>query len=206
MNMRTNFVAAVCLACWLIIAGSPVSGYNSLNESAEAALLLNIPALERDQVNLSQENWLNLSDIDDEMPQNLTSMGPSMSDSVNNSNTNTNYPSHLSIVDYWGNHYLCDAKCVFLHDASRMIVVPCKTGLLKLYEVYPRGEMVESGYIRVYAHRRYNWWFVGDTVGLHTMSFTVRDRYGLSLSNEVEYEVISENCPGIANCSPSSNA
>lgn len=204
MRIRTYFVAAICLACWLIIAGFPVSGYNSLNESAEAALLLNIPALESNQVNSSQENWLNDSDKVDEMPQNLTNMEPSMSGSVDYSNTNTNCQSHLWIVDYWGNHYQCNAKCVFLHDVARMIVAPCKTGSLKLYEKNPDGNVVESRYIPVSANRRYNWWFIGDTDGLHTMWFTIKDRYGVSQSNEVKYQVILENCPGIANCSPSS--
>jgi hypothetical protein len=183
--MRTNFVAAVCLACWLIIACFPVSGYNSLNESSEAALLLNIPALESDQVDEMPDNLTNMSFVDD-----------SSIDCVN----------RLRIVNYWGNQYLCNEKCVFLQDAARMIVTPCKTGLLKLYERNPDGNVAQSGFIRVSANRRYNWWFIGDTEGLHTLWFTVqRNRYGnISPSNEVKYEVVPQNCPGIANCSPSS--
>jgi hypothetical protein len=183
--MRTNFVVAVCLACWLIIASFPVSGYNSLNESSEAALLLNIPALESDQV--------------DEMPDSLTNMSSVDTSSIN-------YVNRLWIVDYWGNHYSCNEKCVFLHDAARMIVAPCKTGLLKLHERYNDGNEVQSGFIRVSANRRYNWWFIGDTEGLHTMWFTIqRNRFdNVSPSNEVKYQVVPQNCPGIANCSPSS--
>jgi hypothetical protein len=185
MRMRTNFVAAVCLACWLFIASFPVSGYNSLNESSEAALLLNISALESGQV--------------DEMPENLTDMG-----SVDDSSINC--VNRLSIVDYWGNRYSCNAKCVFLHDVSRMIIAPCKRGLLKLYEEYPDNTVLQSGYIPVSANRRYNWWFIGDIEEKHTMWFEIYDRYGnlVSESNRVEYMVVPENCPGIENCSPSS--
>ena len=184
MRIRTNFVAAVCLACWLIIACFPVSGYNSLNESAEAALPLNIPALESDQV--------------EEMPDNLTNMSSVFDSSANCLN-------RLWIVDYWGKRYPNDSKYVFSNDVVRMIVAPCKRGLLKLYEEYPEGNVVESRYIPVSANRRYNWWFIGDTEGLHTMWFTIKDRYGqVSESNNVTYQVISEDCPGIANCSPTS--
>lgn len=184
MRMRTSFVAAVCLACWLIISVFPVSGYNSLNESADAALTLNIPALESDQV--------------DEMPNNLTNTSSVV-------DLNTNCPSRLWIVDYWGRRYSCDAKCVFLHDMARMIAAPCKSGLLKLHEEYKDGTVVESRYIPVSANKRYNWWFIGDIEGLHTLWFTINDRRGqVSKSNNVTYQVILENCPGIANCSPSS--
>lgn len=196
MWIRTYFAAAICLACWLIIAGFPVSGYNSLNESAEAALPLNITALESDQANLSQ--------VADEILKNLTNMEPSMSGSVDYSNTNANCLSHLSIVDYWGNHYPSNNKYVFLNDIVRMIVAPCKTGLLKLYERNPDGSEQSSNYIRVFANRKYNWWFIGDTVGQHTLWFTIqKNRYGcVSPSNDVEYRVISETCPDLANCSP----
>lgn len=183
--MRNNFVVAVCLAFWLIFASFPVSGYNSLNESFEAALLLNISAFE--------------SDPADEMPENLTNMSFVEDSSINCVN-------RLWIVDYWGNHYSCNERCVFLHDAARMIVAPCKTGLLKLFERNPDGNVAESGFIRVSANRRYNWWFIGDTEGLHTLWFTVqKNRYGnISPSNEAKYQVVPENCPGIDSCLPSS--
>jgi hypothetical protein len=85
-----------------------------------------------------------------------------------------------------------------------MIVAPCKTGLLKLYERNPDGSEQSSNYIRVFANRKYNWWFIGDTVGQHTLWFTIQqNRYGcVSPSNDVEYRVISETCPDLANCSP----
>ena len=207
MRMRINFVAAICLACWLILAGFPVSGYNSLNESAEAALPLNILALESDQVNSSQENLQNYSDVADEMPYNLTNITAPVSSSVDYSNSGTQCQNHLWIVDYWGNHYTCNAKCVLLHDTAKMVIAPCKTGSLKLYEKNPDGNVVESRYIRVPANKRYNWWFIGDTEGLHTLWYTIKDRYGqVSQSNNVTYQVILENCPGIANCSPSSGS
>jgi hypothetical protein len=188
MSMRTNIVAVVCLACWLIIAGFPAAGYNSLNESAEAALPLNIPALESLQVNLSQIG-LNYSNYIDKTPLNLTN----------------NCQSTLLIVDYWGNYYPCNAKCVFLHDLARMIVAPCKSGFIKLYERNPDGGVVESRYIPVLSNKRYNWWFIGDIQGLHTLWYTIDNGYGkVSRSNDVTFQVILENCPGIANCSPSS--
>ncbi len=199
--MRTNFVAVVCLACWLMIAGFPVAGYNSLNESAEAALSLNIPALESLQVNLSPLG-LNYTDYIDKMPHNLTNNDTSTAGSVSYSHINC--PSQLRIVDYWGNYYSCNAKCVFLHDMARTIISPC-SGFLKLHERYPDSHEVESNYIPVFANKIYNWWFIGDIEGLHTLWFTIEDRYGqISRSNDVTFQVILENCPNIANCSPSS--
>jgi hypothetical protein len=203
LKMRSYFIAAVCLACWLIIAGFPVAGYNSLNESAEAALPLNIPALESLQVNLSQGNGLNYGDYIDEMPHNLTNNETSMRGSVDYSQPNCQ--SQLRIVDYWGNSYSCNAKCVFLHDVARTIVAPYNGGFLKLYERNPDGNVVGSRYIPVSANKRYNWWFIGDIEGLHTLWFTIQDRYGqISRSNDVTFQVILENCPDISNCSPSS--
>jgi hypothetical protein len=188
LSTRTNFVAVVCLACWLIIAGFPVAGYNSLNESAEAALPLNISALETLQANLSQIG-LNYSNYMDNMSNNLIN----------------HCQNSLKIVDYWGNYYPCNAKCVFLHDAARMIVAPCNGGFIRLYEKNPDGNIVESRYIPVSSNRRYNWWFIGDIEGLHILWYTIENRYGqVSRSNDVTFQVVLENCPGIANCSPSS--
>ena len=192
----------ICLVCWLTIAGLPAAGYNSLNESAEAAIPLNIPALQSLQVNLSQIG-LNYSNYIGNVPHNLTNNETSIAGSVDYSYPNCQ--NTLRIVDYWGNYYPCDAKCVFLHDVARMIVAPCHSGLIKLYEKNPDGNVVESRYIPVSADRRYNWWFIGDIEGLHTLWFTMEDRYGqVSRSNDVTFQVILENCPGIANCSPSS--
>lgn len=203
LSIRTNFVTAtVCLALWLIIAGFPVAGYNSLNESAEAALPLNIPALESLQVNLSQLG-LNYTEYVDKMPHNLANNNSSMLGSVGYSYANC--PSRLRIVDYWGNSYPCNAKCVFLHDMARTIVSPCSRGFLKLHERYPDNHEVESSYIPVFANSKYDWWFIGDIEGIHTLWFTIEDRYGqISRSNDVTFQVILENCPNIANCSPSS--
>jgi hypothetical protein len=201
--MRNNFVAAICLACWLIMAVFPVSGYNSLNEAAEAALPLSIPALEGVQVDFSEENLLKYGNNDDGISPNLTNIDPSISGSVDYSDPNCQ--SDLRIVDYWGNHYSCNADCVFLDGISRMIVAPCKRGWLKLYEEYPDGNVVESRHIPVFADREYNWWFIGDTEGLHTMWFTIIDHLGqVSQSNEVTYRVLLKDCPEVANCSPSS--
>ena len=203
MRIRTNFVAAVCLACWLIIAEFPVSGYNSLSESAKLPSI-EYSSLESDRIGLVQEDLQNYSDMVDEMPDNLTNTTLPISSSVDYSNTNTECQNHLWIVDYWGNRYPCNAKCVFLHDIAKMIIAPCKTGSLKLYEKNPDGNLVESGYTRVPANKWYNWWFIGDTEGQqHTLWFTIKDRYGqVSRSNNVTYQVILENCPGISNCSP----
>ena len=202
--MRISFVATICLACWVISMGFPVAGYNSLNESAESALPLNIPALDSLQANLSQGGGLNYSDYIDEMTHYLTNNETSMSSSVNHSCTNCK--NNLRIVDYWGNYYSCNAKCVFLHDVARMIVVPRTNGCLKLYEKNPDGYVVGSRNIPVSAHERYNWWFIGDIEGLHTLWFTLVDRYGqVSRSNDVTFQVILENCcPNISNCSPTS--
>lgn len=186
--MRTYSVAMVYVACWLIFAGFPASGYNSLNESAEAALPLSSPASESLQANLSQIG-LNYSDYTDKISFNFS----------NNCN------NQLNIVDYWGNYYPCNAKCVFLHDTARMVLAPSKSGLIKLYEKNPDGNVIESNYIPVFADRIYNWWFIGDIEGLHTLWFKIVDlTFHVSRSNDVTFQVILENCSPIASCSPSS--
>lgn len=179
-----------------------MAGYNSLNDSADASIPLNIPTLESFQVNLSQPE-LNYTDYIDKIPYNSTNNETSMPVSIGYSRNSC--PSQLRIVDYWGNYYSCNAKCVFLHDMARTIVSPCSRGYLKLHERYPDSHEVESRYIPVYGNSKYNWWFIGDIEGLHTLWFTIEDRYGqISRSNDVTFEVILENCPNIENCSPSS--
>lgn len=53
--------------------------------------------------------------------------------------------------------------------------------------------------------QKYNWWFIGDSEGLHALWFTIKDPSGqVSQSNEVTYRVLLEDCTEIANFPPSS--
>ncbi|RQW78249.1 MAG: hypothetical protein EHM14_12495 [Methanothrix sp.] len=198
--MRLPLVAAVGIACWLILAGFPAAGYNSLNGSSEDILSLNVAASEGIHAGLAQEIGDNysayLEKISSDSAGNETLAGD-VADSAAICN------GQLWIVDYWGNRHPCDGKCVFMDDIVRMIVIPCKRGLLKLYERNPDGNVIESRYIPVSANRRYSWYFVGDTEGLHDLWFTLTDRYRqVSQSNQVTFRVMIENCSPIANCSP----
>jgi hypothetical protein len=200
MRIKFKLVSAICIACWFFLAGFPVDGYNSLNGSAETSLPLDIYSSESIEVDLSQGIEQNYSS---NMSQNLTDMDMNASDSVDYSRVNCQ--GQLWIVDYWGNHYPCNAKCVFLNDIAKMIIVPCKTGFLKLFEKYPDRNVVESRNIPVYANKKYSWWFVGDTEGQHELWFTLKDLRGsVSRSDSATFRVIVENCSPIANCSPSS--
>lgn len=199
--MKIPLVAALCVACWLIIAGLPAVGYNSLNESAETALSLSVPASEGVPADIGQEVGENYSANLEKISQGSVDNETSAQDSVD---SHYNCNGQLWIVDYWGHRYPCNGKCLFLNDIVRMIVIPCKSGLLKLYEENPDHNVAESRYIRVPANKRYNWYFIGDTEGLHTLWFTVKDRFGqISRSNNATFRVIIENCSPIANCSPS---
>jgi hypothetical protein len=202
MRLESRLITALCIISWIVIAAFPAEGYNSINESAEIAIPLNSAVSESSNVGFGQVIELNNSTSFWEESQNLTSLDRSEADSINISRPNCQ--SNLRIVDYWGNRYSCNAKCVFLRDVARMTVIPCKRGYIKLYEEYPDKNVVTSRSIPVYANRRYNWWFVGDVVGLHTLWFTIGDRYGqASRSNNVTFEVIEQNCGRIENCSPS---
>lgn len=198
--MRIPLVAALCMACWFIIVGLPAAGYNSLNESSETAFSLSISTSGDVQADIGQEVGDNysayLENISQDSIGNITS-AQDFADLRSNCN------SQLWIVDYWGKRYPCNGKCVFLNDIVRMIVIPCKRGLLKLYEENPDHNVVESHYIPVSANKKYNWYFIGDTEGLHTLWFTVKDRWGTSRSNNATFRVMIENCSPIANCSPS---
>jgi len=200
MRIKFKLVSAICIACWFFLAGFPVNGYNSFNESAETSLALDIYSSEN-EFDLSQGIEQNYSS---DMSLNLTNMDMNASDSVDYSRANCQ--GQLWIVDYWGKHYPCNAKCVFLNDMARMIITPCKNGFLKLYEKYPTDQnVVESRYIPVRANKKYNWWFVGDTEGQHELWFTLKDLRGsVSRSDSATFRVIVENCSPIANCSPSS--
>jgi hypothetical protein len=199
MKLRIKISIAVCLACFLAIAGFPAVGYNSLNESAESAQSLNIHEFESLEAN---EIGINYSDFLNKTPQEKANNTTSMLGSVDVSHPNR--PCLLQIVDYWGYYYPCNAKCVFLNDIARMVITTCSGGYLKLYEEYPDTKVVESRYIPVSANRKYNWWFIGDVEGIHTLKFEIVDRYGtVHKSNTVEFQVIPQNCPDIENCMPS---
>jgi len=53
--MRIPLIAALGITCWLILAGFPAAGYNSLNESSENILSLNVAASEGAQAGLDLE-------------------------------------------------------------------------------------------------------------------------------------------------------
>ena len=199
MRIKFRLISAICIACWIFFAGFPVNGYSSFNESAEPSLALDIYSSEN-EVDLSQGIE---QDYSSDMSENLTNMDINASDSLDYSRNNCQ--SRLWIVNYWGKHYPCNAKCVFMNDIARMIITPCKNGYLKLYEKYPDQNVVESRYIPVRANKKYNWWFIGDTGGEHELWFTLKDLRGsVSRSDSATFRVIVENCSPIANCSPSS--
>jgi hypothetical protein len=200
-KMRILLVAALCMACLLIIAGLPAFGYNSLNETAEAALSLSIPAKDGVQTDLDAELGDNYSAYLENIPQDSIENDTSIQDAVDSRRPCEN---QLWIVDYWGHHYPCNGKCVFVNDVVRMIVIPCKRGILKLHEEYIEdGNFVESRPMPVSANKKYNWYFIGDMEGTHRLWFTLTDRLGqVSQSNEVRFKVLIENCSPVANCSP----
>ncbi len=202
-EMRIPIVAALCIACCFIIAGLPAAGYNSFNESAENAFSLSIPASEDVQAELGQEVGENWSIYFEKILPGSIDNETSSSDSVDASRYRID---QLQIVDYWGHLYPCNGKCVFLHDVARMIAIPSKRGLLKVYERNPDNSTVGSRYIPVSANRKYNMYFIGDSIDLHTLWFTVTDRFGGSTrSNNVTFKVMINNCSPIANCSPTFN-
>lgn len=201
MRKRLKLIAAICIACWFAIAVFPVAGYNSINVSSETDLSLNISEPDNIQAYPEQEICQNCSDNISVLSQNLTNI--SLSDTVDYSHYSCQ--SHLWVVDYWGNHYPCNSRCIFLKDMAKMIISPCKTGYLKLYEKYPDQNIAQSRYIPVYANKRYSWWFVGDIEGVHTLWFTLTDlRRQVLRSNDATFRVIVDNCSPTANCSPSS--
>jgi hypothetical protein len=198
--MRIPLIAALGITCWLILAGFPAAGYNSLNESSENILSLNVAASEGAQAGLDLETGDNLDAYFEKISGNITG-NETFAEDIEDSTSICN--GQLWIVDYWGNRHSCDGKCVFMDDIVRMIVIPCKRGLLKLYERNPDGNVVQSHYIPVSSNRIYSWYFIGDTEGLHDLWFTLTDRYRqVSQSNQVTFKVMIENCSPIANCSP----
>ena len=132
MRKRLNLIAAICIACWFAIVVFPVAGYNSINVSSETDLSLNISEPDNIEAYPEQEICQNCSDNISVLSQNLTNV--SLSDTVDYSHYSCQ--SRLWIVDYWGNHYPCNSRCIFLKDMAKMIISPCKTGYLKLYEQY----------------------------------------------------------------------
>jgi hypothetical protein len=198
--MRLPLVAAVCVVCWLILAGFPAAGYNSLNETSENILSLNTAASEGIQAGLGQEIGDNYSAYLEKISSDSAGNETLAGDIEDSSSACS---SRLLIVDYWGRPHSDNEKCVFIDDIVRMVVIPCKRGLLKLYERNPDGTEFQSRYIPVSANKRYSWYFIGEPEGLHTLWFTLTDRYRqVSQSNQVTFKVMIENCSPIANCSP----
>jgi hypothetical protein len=197
--MRIPLIAALGI-CWLILAGFPAVGYNSLNESSENILSLNAAASEGIQAGLGQGTGDNFDAYFEKISGNLTGNETFAGDIEDSS---TVCSSQLLIVNYWGRPHSDNEKCVFVDDIVRMVVIPCKRGLLKLFERNPDGAEFQSYYIPVSANKRYSWYFIGDRDGLHTLWFTLTDRYRqVSQSNQVSFKVMIENCSPIANCSP----
>jgi hypothetical protein len=74
---------------------------------------------------------------------------------------------------------------------SRVEVATCASGSLIFYERYPGGDVMSYDMGRVSSNRKYWRWFHADTIGTHTIWFTV----GGKKSNSVTFNVLRSGGP-----------